>query len=139
VTPDDRHTGRHTAILEARQRGLEFARERRKRENLRKGQRRLMSVDISSPFPVKGLTRSRLSEHLAIRRCFGFIVDELDEGVVAVDVRLRWPERIPAVAVWSGTWGSIGPSSELPLITIVFAARLMSVPALLAKSGLASV
>lgn len=32
VTPDDRHTGRHTAIIEARRRGLELARERRKQQ-----------------------------------------------------------------------------------------------------------
>jgi transposase InsO family protein len=32
VTPDDRHTGRHTAIIEARRRGLELARKRRKQE-----------------------------------------------------------------------------------------------------------
>lgn len=32
VTPDDRHTGRHAAIIKARRRGLELARERRKQE-----------------------------------------------------------------------------------------------------------
>ena len=32
VTPDDRHTGRHVAIIEARRRGMELARERRKQE-----------------------------------------------------------------------------------------------------------